>query len=110
MRYGQLADRAHALEQAATFARTLSRYVVELDVDTAGKALERLKASQADAEDRRAKAESHGATLELRGMGEGGGVDCWRGTCLPVRSLRSSRSNSAPSATELWRSRRVWPR
>jgi hypothetical protein len=44
MRYGQLADRAHKLEQAATFARTLARYVVETETNTVGEALERLQA------------------------------------------------------------------
>ena len=36
MRYGQLADRAIALERAAGFARTLARYVVVTETDTAG--------------------------------------------------------------------------
>ena len=48
MRYGQLADRAHALEQAAGFAQTLARYVAELEVETAGEALERLQVSRSN--------------------------------------------------------------
>jgi hypothetical protein len=41
MGYGTLADRA------ARFARTLTRYMGEIEVETAGEALEQLKAANA---------------------------------------------------------------
>lgn len=50
MSYGQLADRAYTLERAAGFARTLVRYMAEVDADTAGDAVARLQASRADEE------------------------------------------------------------
>jgi hypothetical protein len=47
MGYGTLADRAQQLERAARFARTLTRYMGEIEVETAGEALEQLKAANA---------------------------------------------------------------
>jgi hypothetical protein len=47
MRYGKLADRAHQLKQAASFTRTLARYMGETEAETAGEALERLQAANA---------------------------------------------------------------
>ncbi len=40
----QLADRARGLDQAASFVRTLARYMAETDAGTAGEALDRLAA------------------------------------------------------------------
>jgi hypothetical protein len=64
MRYGQLADRAIALERAAGFARTLARYVIETETNTAGEALTRLHASRADAEEWRAIVSGNGSAAE----------------------------------------------
>jgi len=44
VRHGQVVDRAIAPERAANFARTLARYVVDTETNTAGEALERLQA------------------------------------------------------------------
>jgi hypothetical protein len=45
MGYGTLVARARQLERAASFARTLARYMDEADTVTAGQALDRLQAS-----------------------------------------------------------------
>jgi hypothetical protein len=45
MGYGTLADRAQQLEQAAHFARTLTRHMADVEAETAGEALARLQAS-----------------------------------------------------------------
>jgi hypothetical protein len=46
LRWSQLAERSHALEQAAQLARALGNYMGELEVETAGEALERLQAGR----------------------------------------------------------------
>lgn len=45
MGYGTLAARAHELERAARFARTLTHYMADTEAETAGEALARLRAS-----------------------------------------------------------------
>jgi hypothetical protein len=43
--YGTLAARAQQLERSANFARTLGRYMADMDAETAGEALELLQAA-----------------------------------------------------------------
>ena len=43
MSYGQLGARAHGLEEAASFARTLAAFMDETDAATAGEALDRCR-------------------------------------------------------------------
>jgi hypothetical protein len=48
MGFGQLADRARGLEQAAGFIRTLTDYMAKTESWTAGEALDRLAAAKRD--------------------------------------------------------------
>lgn len=49
MGFGQLADRARGLEQAAGFIRTLTDYMAKTESWTAGEALDRLAAATREA-------------------------------------------------------------